>query len=433
MRSEILNKVEKFYNNFHKKECSFQSNSEQINYGGRIYDEKEMRSLVDSSLDFWLTAGRYSKQFEKQFAEYIGVKYALLTNSGSSANLLAFSALTSPKLGERRIKPGDEVITVAAGFPTTVAPIVQNNAIPVFLDVELGTYNIIVEDIEKAITPKTKAIMIAHTMGNPFELDKVMEIANKYNLWVIEDNCDALGSKFDNKLTGTFGHIATSSFYPPHHMTMGEGGAVYTNDSRLKMIIESFRDWGRDCWCPSGCDDTCKKRFGWQLGSLPEGYDHKYTYSHIGYNLRVTDMQAAVGLEQLKKVPDFVHARKNNFSRLSEGLKDLEKYFILPRATINSDPSWFGFILTIKDGVSFTRNEVVSFLENNRIQTRMLFAGNLVRQPAFQDVNYRIHDNLENTDKILNDTFLVGVYPGLNNEMIDYMISKIHEFVSKYE
>ncbi|GGI46228.1 LPS biosynthesis protein [Paenibacillus marchantiophytorum] len=433
MRLEILSKVEVFYRMFHEKKDSFNQDTSSISYGGRVYDEREMKNLVDSSLDFWLTAGRFSKQFEKEFAEFIGVRYALLTNSGSSANLLAFSALTSPKLGERRIKPGDEVITVAAGFPTTVAPIIQNNAIPVFLDVELGTYNIIVEDIEKAITPKTKAIMIAHTMGNPFELDKVMEIANKYNLWVIEDNCDALGSKFDNRLTGTFGHIATSSFYPPHHMTMGEGGAVYTNDPKLKMIIESFRDWGRDCWCPSGCDDTCKKRFGWQLGSLPEGYDHKYTYSHIGYNLRVTDMQAAVGLEQLKKVPNFVQARKNNFNRILKGLKDLEEYFILPRPTVNSDPSWFGFILTIKDGMPFNRNEIVSFLEKNRIQTRMLFAGNLVRQPAFQDVEFRIHDNLKNTDKILYDTFLVGVYPGLNTEMVNYMISKIHEFVSKYK
>ncbi|KRE75860.1 hypothetical protein ASL11_00805 [Paenibacillus sp. Soil750] len=432
LRQEIFCKVKNYYDVFHKKNDNFNPNSTQLPYGGRVFDEKEMINLVDSSLDFWLTAGRFNKQFEKEFAEFIGVKYALLTNSGSSANLLAFSALTSPKLGDRRIKSGDEVITVAAGFPTTVAPIIQNNAIPVFLDVELGTYNIIAEDIEKAITPKTKAIMIAHTMGNPFELDKIMEIANKHNLWVIEDNCDALGSKFNGKLTGTFGHIATSSFYPPHHMTMGEGGAVYTNDAKLKMIIESFRDWGRDCWCPSGCDDTCKKRFGWQLGSLPEGYDHKYTYSHIGYNLRVTDMQAAVGIEQLKKVPAFVQARINNFNRLLNGLRDLEEYFILPRATVNADPSWFGFILTIKDGMPFNRSEIVSFLENSRIQTRMLFAGNLVRQPAFQDVEYRIHNNLKNTDKILYDTFLVGVYPGMNDEMVDYMVSKIHEFVSKF-
>lgn len=429
LRREILEKVEQFYDLFHKKDDTFDENNTFVNYGGRIYDEKEMVSLVDSSLDFWLTAGRFNKQFEKDFAEFIGVRYSLLTNSGSSANLLAFSSLTSPKLGERRVMPGDEVITVAAGFPTTVTPIIQNGAIPVFLDVDLGTYNILADQIENAITEKTKAIMIAHTMGNPFRLDKVMEVAKKYNLWVIEDNCDALGSRFNGQLTGTFGHIATSSFYPPHHMTMGEGGAVYTNDPQLKMIIESFRDWGRDCWCPSGCDNTCKKRFGWELGTLPFGYDHKYTYSHIGYNLRVTDMQAAIGVEQLKKVPTFVEARKNNFNRLLDGLKDLNDYFILPHATENSDPSWFGFILTVNDNAKFSKNEIVNFLEQNRIQTRMLFAGNLTRQPAFQEVNYRIHNKLKNTDKILNDTFLVGVYPGLTNSMIDYMVSKIREFV----
>ncbi|TVX97163.1 lipopolysaccharide biosynthesis protein RfbH [Cohnella terricola] len=431
-RKVILSKVDTFYHQFHVKDQPFDSEKTALSYGGRVYDEKEMVNLVDSSLDFWLTAGRYSKQFEREFAQFLGVRYALLTNSGSSANLLAFSTLTSPKLGDRRVKPGDEVITVAAGFPTTVAPIVQNGAIPVFLDVELGTYNIIADQIEEAVTAKTKAIMIAHTMGNPFELDKVMEVAKKYKLWVIEDNCDALGSTFNGKLTGSHGHIGTSSFYPPHHMTMGEGGAVYTNDPQLKMIIESFRDWGRDCWCPSGCDDTCKKRFGWELGSLPFGYDHKYTYSHVGYNLRVTDMQASVGVEQLKKVPMFTAARKNNFKRLRDGLQDLEEFFILPTATENSDPSWFGFILTLQDGVKFTKNDIVRYLESNRIQTRMLFAGNLVRQPAFQNVNFRIHKDLKNTDKILHDTFLVGVYPGLTNEMIDYTVHKIREFVSKF-
>ncbi|TYA12580.1 lipopolysaccharide biosynthesis protein RfbH [Paenibacillus faecis] len=427
LRLEILYSVENYHNLFHSNKNNNESTT--IVYGGRVYNAEEMRSLVDSSLDFWLTAGRYHKQFEKEFAEYLGVRYALLTNSGSSANLLAISALTSPKLKEKRIMPGDEVITVAAGFPTTVGPIVQNKAIPVFIDVELGTYNIIAERIEGAITPKTKAIMIAHTMGNPFELDKVLEIANKYELWVVEDNCDALGSTYNGKLTGTHGHIGTSSFYPPHHMTMGEGGAVYTNNALLKTIIESFRDWGRDCWCPSGCDNTCGKRFGWELGSLPYGYDHKYTYSHIGYNLRVTDMQAAIGVAQLKKVPDFVQARKNNFNRLYQGLKDLEDYFILPRATANADPSWFGFILTVRDGAKFTKNEIVNFLEENRIQTRMLFAGNLIRQPAYQGVNYRVYGDLTNTDKILHDTFLVGVYPGLTNAMIDYVIEKIREFV----
>ncbi|QSF44668.1 lipopolysaccharide biosynthesis protein RfbH [Paenibacillus tianjinensis] len=430
LRLDILAKVEGYYEKFHAdKNKNFDPEATPVSYGGRVYDEKEMRSLVDSSLDFWLTAGRYNKQFEKEYAEFLGVRYALLTNSGSSANLLAFSALTSPKLKDRQIKPGDEVITVAAGFPTTVTPIVQNGAVPVFIDVELGTYNIIVDRIEEAITPKTKAIMVAHTMGNPFELDKVMEIAAKYNLWVVEDNCDALGSKFNGKLTGTHGHIGTSSFYPPHHMTMGEGGAVYTNNALLKSIIESFRDWGRDCWCPSGCDNTCNKRFGWELGSLPYGYDHKYTYSHIGYNLRVTEMQAAIGVEQLKKVPTFTQARKENFRRLYEGLKDLGEHFILPRATENSDPSWFGFMLTVQDGAKFTKNEIVEYLEANRIQTRMLFAGNLTRQPAFVGVNYRISGDLKNTDKIMHDTFLVGVYPGLTHEKIDYVISKIRSFV----
>jgi len=431
MRLEILSKVGDFYELFHEKSQDFVPGQSSLAYGGRVYDEMEMKSLVDSSLDFWLTAGRFSKQFEQEFAKFIGVRYALLTNSGSSANLLAFSALTSPKLAERRILPGDEVITVAAGFPTTVNPIVQNHAVPVFIDVDLGTYNILAERIEEAITPKTKAIMIAHTMGNPFNLEQVMDIAKRYNLWVIEDNCDALGSRYNGQLTGTFGHIATSSFYPPHHMTMGEGGAVYTNDPQLKMIIESFRDWGRDCWCPSGCDDTCKKRFGWQLGTLPKGYDHKYTYSHIGYNLRVTDMQAAVGVEQLRKVPVFTQSRKNNFNRLLLGLKDLEEYFILPKATKNSDPSWFGFILTLRDGTSFNKNAIVNYLEANKVQTRMLFAGNLTRQPSFDGVNYRIHGDLTNTDKILEDTFLVGVYPGLTNEMIDYVVEKIYTFVKR--
>lgn len=431
LRLDILQRVEGFYYLFHAQKEKFDPETSSLSYGGRVFNELEMRNLVDSSLDFWLTAGRFNRQFEKEFAEFLGVRYALLTNSGSSANLLAFSTLTSPKLGDRRVQPGDEVITVAAGFPTTVAPIIQNGAIPVFIDVELGTYNVMVNRIEEAITVKTKAIMIAHTMGNPFELDVVMEIARKYNLWVIEDNCDALGSTFNGKLTGTFGHIGTSSFYPPHHMTMGEGGAVYTNDPQLKMIIESFRDWGRDCWCPSGCDNTCKKRFGWELGSLPYGYDHKYTYSHIGYNLRVTDMQAAIGIEQLKKVPAFVEARKRNFMHLLSGLQDLSDYFILPRATRNSDPSWFGFILTVKDNAPFSKNEIVNYLEQNRIQTRMLFAGNLIRQPAFQHANHRIHGDLNNTDKILNDTFLVGVYPGLDDDRIDYVVRKIREFISE--
>lgn len=425
-REIILNKVDSFHEEYHHKD---QKEFSRVPYGGRVYDNKEMRNLVDSALDFWLTAGRFNKQFEKEFAEFLGLRYSLLTNSGSSANLLAFSALTSPKLGERRIKPGDEVITVAAGFPTTVAPMIQNQAVPVFIDVELGTYNIRADLIESAITDKTKAIMVAHTMGNPFELDKVMEIAKKYNLWVIEDNCDSLGSTFNGQLTGTFGHLATSSFYPPHHMTMGEGGAVYTNDPALKMIVESFRDWGRDCWCGSGMDNTCKKRFEWQLGTLPLGYDHKYTYSHVGYNLRVTEMQAAIGLEQLKKVPQFTDARKRNFNLLYQGLKELEEYLILPRATRNSDPSWFGFLMTVRDDAGFKKNDIVNFLEEHNIQTRMLFAGNLTRQPAFMNTNFRIHESLPNTDKIMNDTFLVGVYPGLTESMIEYVVDHITKFI----
>ncbi len=427
-RKMIFNKVEEFHDLFHQKK-EFVSGKSQLNYAGKVYDKDEMVALTDASLDFWLTSGRFSKQFESDFAKYLGVKYSLLTNSGSSANLLAVSALTSPKLGEKRLQPGDEVITVAAGFPTTVAPIIQNRLIPVFVDVDLGTYNISKDQIEQAISDKTKAIVIAHTMGNPFNLDVVMEVANKYGLWVIEDNCDALGAKYNGKLTGTHGHIGTSSFYPPHHMTMGEGGAVYTNNPRLKLALESFRDWGRDCWCPSGCDNTCNKRFDWQLGQLPQGYDHKYTYSHIGYNLKVTDMQAAIGLEQLKKLPGFIEKRNHNFSRLSSKLSAIQDDLILPVATPNSEPSWFGFILTVKDGEKVSRNKMTQYLEANKIQTRMLFAGNLTKQPAFDGVEYRLASDLKNTDKIMNDTFLVGVYPGLTDEMIDYMSEKIIEAV----
>nr|WP_307563854.1 lipopolysaccharide biosynthesis protein RfbH [Paenibacillus sp. V4I7] len=428
-RSIIFDKVEEFHDLFHQKD-SFDPEISNLSYAGKVYDSKEMVSLIDASLDFWLTSGRFSKKFETDFAAYLGVRYALLTNSGSSANLLAVSALTSPKLGDKRLLPGDEVITVAAGFPTTVAPIVQNKLIPVFVDVDLGTYNISVDQIEQAISPKTKAIMIAHTMGNPFNLSAVMEIAEKYNLWVVEDNCDALGSLYNGKLTGTFGHIGTSSFYPPHHMTMGEGGAVYTNHPLLKLAIESFRDWGRDCWCPSGCDNTCNKRFDWQLGQLPQGYDHKYTYSHVGYNLKVTDMQAAIGLEQLNKLPYFIEKRISNFDRLKAGLKCIEDMLILPEATENSIPSWFGFILTVRDGASLSRNKMTEYLEKNRIQTRMLFAGNLIKQPAFDGVEYRLASKLTNTDKIMYDTFLVGVYPGLTDEMIDYMSKTIIDAIS---
>ncbi|TKC17135.1 lipopolysaccharide biosynthesis protein RfbH [Robertmurraya kyonggiensis] len=427
-RKIIFNQVEEFHKLFHQRE-DFVPGESNLSYAGKIYDKDEMIALTDASLDFWLTAGRFYKEFEKSFAKYLGVRYALLTTSGSSANLLAVSSLTSPKLGDKRLKRGDEVITVAAGFPTTVTPIVQNGLIPVFVDVDLATYNISADQIEQAVSDKTKAIVIAHTMGNPFNLDEVMRVAGKYNLWVIEDNCDALGAKYNGKLTGTIGHIGTSSFYPPHHMTMGEGGAVYTNDPKLKMIIESFRDWGRDCWCPSGCDNTCKKRFDWQLGQLPRGYDHKYTYSHIGYNLKVTDMQAAIGLEQLKKLPMFIEKRNRNFDRLKNNLKSIENDIILPEATPNSEPSWFGFVMTVKDGDKISRNRITQYLEENKVQTRMLFAGNLTKQPAFEGVEYRLASDLKNTDKIMNNTFLVGVYPGLTEEMIDYMSEKIIEAV----
>lgn len=427
LRKEILEKVKDYYLLAHKKQ-NFIPGKSVIPYSGRIYNEKEIMCLVDSALDFWLTAGRFARQFEKDFAEFLGVKHCLLTNSGSSANLLAISALTSPTLGDRQLKPGDEVITLAAGFPTTVNPIIQNNLTPVFLDVDLGTYNIQVNRIEEAITDRTRAIMIAHTLGNPFNLNAVMEIVKKHKLWLIEDNCDALGSKYNGKYTGTFGHISTFSFYPPHHITMGEGGALTTNDTKLKSLIESFRDWGRDCWCEPGCDNTCGKRFGWQFGELPQGYDHKYIYSHIGYNLKVTDMQAAIGHEQLKKLPDFIKARKRNFKRLYEGLKKYEKYFVLPEIEKEADPSWFGFPILVKENAPFTRAEIVEFLEENKISTRMLFSGNLIRQPAYKNAIFRIVGKLDNTDMVMNNLFWIGVYPGINDQMLDYIIETIDRF-----
>lgn len=434
LRKEILEKVAQYYELEHKPK-EFTAGTSRVPYGGRVFDEKEMINLVDSSLDFWLTSGRYCDEFEVKLAKYLGVKYCSLTNSGSSANLLAFSALTSAKLGDKRVKPGDEVITVAAGFPTTVTPIIQNRAIPVFVDIEIGTYNIDVSKLEQARSDKTKAVMVAHTLGNTFDLGVVKAFCDKYNLWLIEDNCDALGSKYNGQFTGTFGHIATQSFYPPHHMTMGEGGAVLTNDPKLRDIINSFRDWGRDCWCPSGKDDSCNKRFGWQLGELPAGYDHKYTYSHLGYNLKVTEMQAAIGVAQLDKLDGFTAARKDNFKTLYEGLKKHEDKFILPRATAGADPSWFGFLLTVKENAGFTRDEIVNHLEKNKIQTRMLFAGNLIRHPAFDEMRatrtgYRVAGDLTNTDRVMRDTFWIGVYPGMTKEMLQYMIAKISEFVS---
>lgn len=434
LRDEILNKVNEYYAALKSEEKNeFIPGKTRVNYAGRVFDEKEIFNLVDSSLEFWLTYGRYSAEFEKRLAEYLGVRYAFLVNSGSSANLLAFMTLTSPLLKERAVRRGDEVITVAAGFPTTVAPIIQYGAVPVFVDVELETFNIDVTQLEKTFSSKTKAVMIAHTLGNPFNLEAVSSFCKKNNLWLIEDNCDALGSKYKGRFTGTWGDIGTSSFYPPHHMTMGEGGAVYTDNNLLKKIMLSMRDWGRDCWCDSGRDNTCQKRFSGQYGTLPYGYDHKYVYSHFGYNLKATDMQAAVGCAQLEKFPTFVEKRKENFAKLNNGLMAVQDKLILPRATEGSDPSWFGFLMTLRDGVNFTRNQLVEHLENSNIQTRNLFAGNITRHPCFDDmkqgVDYRICGDLKNTDKIMNDSFWIGLYPGMKDEAIEFMVRCITEFV----
>ena len=436
LREQAIQAAIRYYEFKHKDKKTF-TPGDRIPYAGRVFDEKEISNLVDSSLDFWLTTGRYAERFEKEFSQFLGVKYCSLANSGSSANLLAFMALTSLKLGDRRINKGDEVITVAAGFPTTVAPIIQYGAIPVFVDVSLPTYNIDCSQMETALSERTKAVMVAHTLGNPFDLNTVKSFCDKHNLWLIEDNCDALGSKYlykgEWRFTGTIGHIGTSSFYPPHHMTMGEGGAVYTNDTRLKRLVESFRDWGRDCWCPSGRDNTCSNRFGQQFGELPYGYDHKYVYSHFGYNLKVTDMQAAIGCAQLEKLPTFIEARKRNWKMLRDGLSDLADKFILPEATEGSDPSWFGFLLTVKEGTGFTRDDIVNHLESKGIQTRMLFAGNLIKHPCFDEMRkigegYRIVGELINTDKIMRDIFWVGVYPGMTDEMLSFMIKTIKDF-----
>lgn len=434
LKQEILEKTKEYYSLVHEKTLKqeFVSGKSRVNYAGRVFDEREMVNLVDSSLDFWLTYGEYSKKFEKEFAKMLGVKWAFLVNSGSSANLLAFFTLTSPLLKERQIKRGDEVITVAAGFPTTVAPIVQYGAVPVFVDMELQYFNIDHTKLELAISPKTKAVMIAHTLGNPFNIKVVKEFCDKHNLWLIEDNCDALGSLYNGKPTGTWGDIGTSSFYPPHHMTMGEGGATYTNDPLLKKIMLSMRDWGRDCWCESGVDNTCKKRFSQKFGELPIGYDHKYVYSHFGFNLKVSDMQAAVGCAQIEKFPTFVARRKENFKRLYDGLKDI-KELILVTPQPNSDPSWFGFMMTVAYGAKFSRNDLSEYLENANIQTRNLFAGNMTRHPLFLDlqegIDFRIVGELKNTDKIMNDSLWIGVYPGMSVEKIDYCIGKIREFI----
>jgi CDP-6-deoxy-D-xylo-4-hexulose-3-dehydrase len=395
---------------------------------GKVIGELELQYMVEASLDGWLTTGRFNDKFEKELAVYLGVKHLITVNSGSSANLIAFSALTSPKLGDRAVKPGDEVISVAAGFPTTINPIIQNGAVPVFLDVDIPTYNIDVTKLEQALSSKTKAVFIAHTLGNPYDLQAIRTFCDTHKLWLIEDCCDALGSRYDGKLVGTFGDIATVSFYPAHHITMGEGGAVFTNNDQLKTIAESFRDWGRDCYCQPGCDNTCGKRYCQQLGQLPAGYDHKYTYSHLGYNLKITDMQAACGLAQLARLDDFVQKRKDNFNYLRTKLQGCSEFLILPEATANSEPSWFGFPITIKETAGFTRGDLLTYLDNNKVGTRLLFAGNVTKQPYMQGRNYRVVNELTNSDRIMNQTFWVGIYPGLTEEMLDYTAEVIGQF-----
>lgn len=430
LRAEILGKVEEYYAEAFGGAQPFDPGVSRVPYAGRVFDEREIVSLVDSSLDFWLTYGRFSKQFEEDLAALLGLKHCFLVNSGSSANLLAFMALTSTRLAERRIERGDEVITVAAGFPTTVAPIVQFGAVPVFVDVVLGTYNVDVDQLEAALSPSTKAVMLAHTLGSPFDVDAVVAFCERNDLWLIEDNCDALGSKYKERYTGTFGHIGTSSFYPPHHMTMGEGGAVYTDDDELAAIMLAMRDWGRDCVCPSGVDNKCGKRFSQQFGTLPFGYDHKYVYSEFGYNLKVSDMQAAVGVEQLKKLPGFTEARRRNYATLRELLAPLEDTLIMPVAIEGAEPSWFGYLMTVREGAGVSRDAVVAALEKAHVQTRMLFAGNMVRQPCFDDMRvretgYRVVGELANTDRIMNDAFWIGVYPGMTEDMLAHMASTI--------
>lgn len=434
-RQEIRKLVAAYYHEYKEPTQHF-AIGKRIAYAGRVFDEKEMCSLVDAALDFWLTAGRYAEQFEREFAQWLGVKFCSLTCSGSSANLLAFSALTAPELGDRKIRRGDEVITVAAGFPTTVAPIVQYGAVPVFVDVTIPQYNIDVSKLDAALSEKTKAVMLAHTLGNPFNLTAVRSFCDKHNLWLVEDNCDALGSTYTlngkELLTGTIGDIGTSSFYPPHHITMGEGGCVYTDNPLLHRLILSYRDWGRDCVCASGEDNHCGHRFDGQYGELPQGYDHKYVYSHFGYNLKATEMQAAIGCEQLKKLPSFVEQRKHNWGRLRDALADMQDKLTLPEAAPHSDPSWFGFLLTVRNGVN--RGALINYLEKNGIQTRMLFSGNLLKHPCFDEMRlsgqgYRVVGSLENTDRIMRDTFWIGVYPGMTEEMIDYMAGTIRQAV----
>ncbi|WP_332445852.1 lipopolysaccharide biosynthesis protein RfbH [Sphaerochaeta sp.] len=433
LRSKISELVAEYYN-LHFVKNPWDQQKDPVRYAGRVFDEKELQSLVDSSLDFWLTSGRYSQEFEMLFSEFLGVEYVYPVNSGSSANLVAFSTLTSHLLGKRRLKPGDEVISVAAGFPTTLNPIIQHGMVPVFVDIEIGTYNIDISKLESAISPKTKAIFLAHTLGNPYNLDAIMKLVDKYHLWLIEDCCDALGSTYQGKLVGTFGHIGTCSFYPAHHITMGEGGCVFTNDELLAKAALSIRDWGRDCYCAGGESNTCGKRFTGTYGTLPQGYDHKYVYSHIGYNLKITDMQAAIGVEQIKKLPHFIERRKQNFKAWESGFKQWENYFILPKATAGSDPSWFAYPVSVRANAIFTRTELVSYLNQHKVETRNLFGGNLIRQPAYQDVTYRISESgLTNTDFAMNNTFFLGVYPGLTQEMINYVIGLITEFIETKE
>ena len=431
LRAEILQLVAEYYKEAFAP-VPFQPGVTPVPVSGRVFDDAEIKHLVEAALDFWLTTGRFAAQFEREFARFFGLRHAMLVNSGSSANLLALSCLTSPKLGDRALRPGDEVITVAAGFPTTVNPIFQNQLVPVFVDVHIPTYNVDVDQLEAALSDRTRAIMLAHTLGNPFDAQRVVDFARRHQLWLIEDCCDAVGATYQGKKVGTFGDLATVSFYPAHHITMGEGGCVLTDNSKLKTLVESFRDWGRDCWCEPGKDNTCGKRFGWQLGELPEGYDHKYTYSHIGYNLKATDMQAAIGVAQLAKLPAFIEARRRNFRLLWQGLSDLAEFFILPQATPGSEPSWFGFPITVADDAPFTRNQLVQFLEARKIGTRLLFGGNLTRQPAYQGLRHRVIESLENTDRVMHNTFWLGIYPGVSTAMLDFVIESIHEFVHSH-
>lgn len=433
IHSEIMELVKEWYKiKFSKK--SFQPGETYVNYAGRVFDEKELLNLVDSSLEFWLTSGRYEEEFSKKLNQYLNIKHTMLVNSGSSANLLAFTTLTAPELEKinRRLLPGDEFITVAASFPTTINPGIQYGMVPVFLDIEPETYNIDVSKLEEAISSKTKLIMVAHTLGNPFNLNKVMEVAKKYNLWVIEDSCDALGAKYDGKFCGTIGDLGTYSFYPAHQITTGEGGAVVTNNSILKLYTSSFRDWGRDCWCLPGKDNTCGKRFEWELGKLPFGYDHKYIFSRIGYNLKITDLQASIGTAQIDKLPGFIKSRQENHKVLLDSLKPLEKFFIFPKATLKSEPSWFGFMLTIRTDAPFTKHEIVIYLEEKKIATRNLFSGNILRQPAYSNIKHRIVGDLTNTDLVMNNGFWLGVYPGIDEKRRNYMVETISNFCKKF-